>query len=132
MPFKGNPERILVVSLSNVGDVFLTAPVVRELRRAFPAAALHLVVGKGTKEIFEGDPRLRGIMEYDKKAPLREKWRFVQSLRQKRFDFVVDLRHTLLPLLLGVRFHTPLFARPPRRLLHQMDRHLWQLETLGI
>lgn len=131
--FKGNPERILIVSLSNVGDVYLTAPVVSVVRKRFPSAEVTLLVGPAAKEVFKEDPRLQEIVAYDKKAPFSEKWRFVRSLRKRKFDLVVDLRNTLFPLLLGVPIHTRLFSQaPPLHLLHKMDRHLWKLTSLGI
>ena len=125
-------KRILIITLSNIGDVFLTAPVVHVIRSAFPAAEISLLVGEGAKEVFGGDPRLQEIFPYDKKASLREKWRFLQSLRERQFDLVVDLRNSLFPVLLGVPYHTPLFRQAPREILHKMDRHLWKVGAIGV
>lgn len=128
-----NPsKKILIVSLSNIGDVFLTVPVVSAVRVSYPDAELNLLVGKGAKEIFQDDPRLQGVIPYDKKAPFFEKWRLVRELRKRKFDLVVDLRQSLFPILLGASQHTTLFSQAPRHLLHKMDRHLWKLESLGI
>ncbi len=131
MRFKKEPKNILIISLSNIGDVFLTAPVVSAVRNAFPAAAVSLLVGPGAKEVFLDDPRLKEIIPYDKNGSFLEKFRFVRSLREKHFDLVIDLRHSLFALLLGIP-HTPLFRRAPRALLHKMDQHLWKLKVLGI
>ena len=38
-------RKILVVTLSNLGDVVLTLPVFRALKKAFPAAVLDAVAG---------------------------------------------------------------------------------------
>ncbi len=132
MPLKRTPERVLIVSLSNVGDAFLTAPVVHAVRNAFPKAALSVLVGAQAEAVFRGDPRLEEVIVYDKRASLREKWGFIRELRKKRFDGVIDLRHSLFPILVGASWRTPLLSKPPRDLLHRMDRHLWQAERLGL
>ena len=132
MRFKKDPERILIITLSNIGDVYLTAPVVNAVWKAFPRARLSVLVGVGAKEVFLDDPRLREIIPYDKRASLREKFRWMRSLRKKKFDLVVDLRDSLIPFFIGAPHHTPLFARLPRNVLHKMDQHLWKLKAMGI
>ena len=132
MRLNKNLKRILIVSLSNVGDAFLTVPVVHHVKEAYPAAEVTLLVGEGAKDVFWGDPRLEEVVTYDKRASLWEKWRFVRSLRKKKFELVIDLRNTLFPILLGVPFHTPILKQAPRNLIHKMDRHLWKLDCVGI
>ncbi len=132
MPSEKSVKRILIISLSNIGDVLLSIPVIGAVRRAFPSAEMSVLVGGGTQNIFLGDARLREVIPYDKNMPLLEKWRFFIDLRRKKYDLVVDLRNTLLPLFLGARYHTPLFRQPPRQVVHRMDRHLWKVRQIGI
>ena len=132
MQSKKNPERILIVTLSNVGDVYLTAPVVNAVWRAYPLAKMSLVVGVGAQEVFRDDPRLQEIIPYDKRSSFLEKCRLVASLRRKKFDLVIDLRNSLFPLLIGAPRQTSLLTQPPRDLSHRMDRHLWKLKEVGI
>lgn len=133
MPFRRNEcRRILIVSLSNIGDVFLTVPVVRAVQEILPDAKVTVLVGEAAREIFQGDPRLHEVIPYDKKAPFRKKWRLIQVLRRKHFDLVVDLRNSLFPFLVGSPFQSSLWRWPPREILHKMDQHLWKLKGLGI
>ncbi|MBI4435920.1 MAG: glycosyltransferase family 9 protein [Candidatus Omnitrophica bacterium] len=125
-------KRILIISLSNIGDMLLTLPVLGSLRRAFPSAEVSLLVGRAGGDLFLQDPRLREVILYDKEASLREKWDLIRSLRKKRFDLVVDLRNSLFPLFIGAPHHTRLFTQAPSELRHKIDRHLWKLNALGI
>jgi len=129
---KDESKRILIVSLSNIGDILLTVPVVGSVLRAFPSAEVSLLVGRAVGDLFSQDPRLREVVFYDKESTLREKWRLIRSLREKKFDLVVDLRNSLFPLLIGAPHRTQLFTQAPPGLLHKMDRHLWKLKELGI
>jgi len=44
-------KKILVISLSNLGDVILTTPVIDRLHKTFPEAEIDVVVGPAGKEI---------------------------------------------------------------------------------
>jgi len=58
------PERtrILVVSLRRIGDVLLTTPLIRSLKRALPDAAIDALVFAGTDGILRGNPDIDRII----------------------------------------------------------------------
>jgi heptosyltransferase-3 len=54
--------RILVVTLRRLGDVLLTTPLIRSVRRAWPEAVIDALVFAGTDGILEGNPDLDGVV----------------------------------------------------------------------
>ena len=56
-----NP-RILVVVLRRLGDVLLTTPLIRSIKRAYPDAAIEALVFAGTEGILAGNPDLAGVI----------------------------------------------------------------------
>ncbi|TWJ19288.1 glycosyltransferase family 9 protein [Geobacter argillaceus] len=56
-----SPETILIVCIRLIGDVILTTPLIGLLKEAYPEAAIDLLVGKGTGEFLEKDPRIRRV-----------------------------------------------------------------------
>jgi heptosyltransferase-3 len=50
--------RILVVALRRLGDVLLTTPLIRSIRRAWPDAAIDVLVFANTAGILQGNPDL--------------------------------------------------------------------------
>lgn len=121
-------EYILLVSLSNIGDVVLTFPVLDILRRDFPGAELTVVAGPKAGSLLAGNPAF-AFVPYDKRAPLPEKIHLIRALRQKRFDLAVDLRNTLIPYLVGARKKTSFFLRREEN-RHMRFQHLNRLKTV--
>ncbi len=129
---KTQVKRILVITLSNVGDIILTTPVIRTLAKEFPKARLDVMVGPQGEEIFEKDPAVFKVIIYDKYMPWTEKRRLQLKLKKLRYDLVVDIRNTVFPLLIGPKFRTATIQKFPRGAMHRKKRHLHRLRSLGI
>jgi len=123
------PKRILVVSMTNIGDVVLTCPVIDILRRDFPEAQMDVVTGPKAVSLFSDNPNFR-IKVYDKKASLKNKFAWFLDLYKEHYDGVVDLRRTMLALLLSPRFATPAVFYNDRKELHKKDAHLYRLRQV--
>ncbi len=125
---KSDPKRILVVSMTNIGDAVLTCPVIDILRQDFPTAKIDVVVGPKAVSLFEGNPNFN-IKMFDKRAPLRRKFSWFSNLYHEHYDCVVDLRRTMLPFFLMPRYATPvLFVNSAQG--HKKDVHLNRLRQV--
>ncbi len=129
---KSKVKRILVITLSNVGDIILTTPVVEELLKEFPSAELDVMVGPRGKEIFSAHKRIREVIIYDKKCSSLAKVMLFFKLRKKRYSLVVDLRNTVFPLILRPRFATNPFRYRSGGRMHKKDAHLLRLKEIDI
>lgn len=124
-------KKILLITLSNIGDVILTTPVIDRLKKRFPQSHLTVLVGPKASELFNGAPGIE-LMVYDKFIPLRSKLALAAELRKRRYDLVVDLRNTVFPYLIGPRHRTRVFGKVAKGIVHMRDRHLAKLRPLGI
>ncbi|MBM3253369.1 MAG: glycosyltransferase family 9 protein [Candidatus Omnitrophica bacterium] len=125
-------KKILLITLSNIGDVVLTTPVVDILRKNFSDASFHLMIGPNATGVFSRDKRIDKIIIYDKHIRFKEKITLFFSLKGTGYDLVVDLRNTLFPLFLRPKFYTSPFKNAPKEILSMRERHLWKLKTIGI
>ncbi|OGW80382.1 MAG: hypothetical protein A3C47_04865 [Omnitrophica bacterium RIFCSPHIGHO2_02_FULL_51_18] len=123
-------KKVLIVTLSNIGDAVLTLPVFQSVRRAFPGAQIHAVAGENSKIVFEGDPRIQKLMVYNRRISWKEKLDFLFAVRRERYDLIIDLRHSLLGFFGGARRRNAYFFRP--RVKHKGLGHLAALKSLKI
>ncbi len=123
-------EKILFITLSNIGDVILTLPVLDYLREKFPGAEITVMVGPRPAEIFENNPLIKRLIVYDKHAGILSKVKLLFDLRRQGFDLVVDLRNSFMGAILPAKYRTSPFLRMGKGVQHMRDRHLYRLLSI--
>jgi len=126
--FNKEINNILLISLSNIGDVVLTLPVIDTLKMNFPQAKLNVIVGPKAAELLSHDARINPII-YDKHIGLKSKLGFFVYLKKQKFDLIVDLRHSGLILFLSARYKTSSLLKIPATIEHMKYRHLYKLKS---
>jgi heptosyltransferase III len=105
LPLPKKP-RILVVTLQRLGDVLLTTPLIRSLKRAWPDATLDVLVFSGTAGIIEGNPDIDRIIAMPARRSLGETLSLMTRLF-KRYDLAISTqagdRPTVFAALAGRR-----------------------------
>ncbi|MDP2654862.1 MAG: glycosyltransferase family 9 protein [Candidatus Omnitrophota bacterium] len=91
-----NLKNILVVRTDRMGDVVLTTPALRALRKAYPRARLSILVAPSTRELVQGHPDVDEVLLDDRKgrhAGLFGFWKLACELRSRKFDAAI-IYHT--------------------------------------
>ncbi len=137
-------KRILVIQTAFLGDVVLTTPLFRALRRRFPDARLDVLATPAAAPLVEEDPHLDEVLRYDKKGGERL-GAVARRLRSRGYDLIVaphrSHRTALLAWLSRARFRVGfrdaglsfLYHRRVHRPMecHEVDRNLELLKGLG-
>ncbi|MET0300030.1 MAG: glycosyltransferase family 9 protein [Flavitalea sp.] len=97
--------KFLVIRFSSIGDIVLTTPVVRCLKKQVPDAEVHYLTKKSYAGVVEHNPYL------DKVHTLNEDFEaMLNDLRAENFDQVIDLHNNIRSLkvkrALGVPSHS--------------------------
>jgi heptosyltransferase-2 len=119
-------NKILFITLSNIGDVILTLPVLDILKERFPEARITVMVGERPKEIFENNPDIEMVIVYNKFSKLKEKIKLFNELKKQRFNLVIDLRNSFFGMFLPARYKTSSFMSIPKDVIHMKERHLYK------
>jgi len=85
---------ILLVRLRLIGDVVFTTPVIRALRRTFPAARLLYVVEPAAAPVVAGNPHLDEVVTVPHTRGwrrIKDDWSLARQLRAKGVDIAIDL-----------------------------------------
>ena len=82
--------KILVIRFSSIGDIVLTTPIVRCLKKQIPNAEIHFLTKLGFVSLVESNPYISKIYSIkDKVVEVSE------ALKKENYDFVIDLHHNL-------------------------------------
>jgi len=105
--------RVLVVTLRRLGDVLLTTPLIRSLKRAFPQASIDALVFAGTEGILTGNPDLSTVLTLPRRPGPGDMLTLLPRLF-KRYDLALSTqtgdRPTLLAVLAGRQSAGPVQA----------------------
>jgi lipopolysaccharide heptosyltransferase II len=89
-------KNILVIKIGSLGDVVLVTASLKALRKKFPEAKIHVLVGKESRKILQNCPYLDGIIVYDVHGEDKGWWplfKLSKKLRKYRFDISVDFQN---------------------------------------
>lgn len=140
------PQKILVIRFSSLGDIILTTPVYKNLKTAWNHCHITVAVKEKYAGILEGNP------DVDQLLVLREAesiFSFVRRVRKEKFSILIDLhnnlRSNLVSLLSGatqkIRYKKAFWKRrlfvrqrvqDPELERHTIHRYLDALKNLGI
>ena len=82
--------KFLIIRFSSIGDIVLTSPVVRCLKKQLPDAEIHYLIKPQFKTVMAHNPYI------DKIHVLQEDWdKMIEELKAEKFDHIIDLHHNL-------------------------------------
>lgn len=87
------PEKILLIKLSAMGDTILMTPAIRNLRQFLPKANIQMIVTRVNKDVLKDCPYLNSLILLDLEKIVKKPWlllSFVRLLRKEYFDLALD------------------------------------------
>lgn len=134
--------KFLIIRFSSIGDIILTTPVIRCLKKQVPGAEVHMVTRQAFRDILASNPYI------DKLHLLKDNLsETIGGLKEEAFDYIIDLHHNIRSLkvkrALGVKSFSfnklniekfiytnfKVNLLPP---VHIVDRNLDTLKTFGV
>lgn len=134
--------KILVIRFSSIGDIVLTSPVVRCLKKQMNGAEVHFLTKNNFLQLVSNNPNIDKVYSIQKNLS-----EVMPALKAEQYDFVIDLHHNLRTLKLKLALKRKSFSfnkiniekwmmvnfkinrMPP---VHIVDRYFETVKTLGV
>lgn len=97
--------KILIIRFSSIGDIVLTTPLVRCLKKQLTDAEIHFLTKPQYKNLLANNPYLSKIHLLDKPAFQKAK-----ELSELNFDFVIDLHKNIRSLIFKTILNTVAYS----------------------
>jgi heptosyltransferase-2 len=89
-----NPDKILIIRFSSLGDIVLASPLLRVLRAAYPDAQIDFLVKPEYAEIVRHHPAVTSVLTLA--GPSRAELRDLRArVRMEGYDVILDLHNSL-------------------------------------
>jgi ADP-heptose:LPS heptosyltransferase len=80
--------KFLIIRFSSIGDIVLTTPVIRCLKKQVPDAEVHFLINDKFRSVVEHNPYI------DKLHVLAHSWELmIEELKAEDYDYIIDLHH---------------------------------------
>ena len=84
-------NKILIIRLSSIGDIILTTPLIRALRKRFPEAVIDFVVKEQFLDLVRTNPHLSSVIVFDHTKGFTELRRIKRLIRREQYDIILDI-----------------------------------------
>ncbi len=86
-------KKILIIRLSSMGDILLTTPLIRSIKKQNPDIQIDFVIKEEFFELLKLNPNLTNIHLYSKQT--FEKQIFINTLISNNYEMVIDLQNNI-------------------------------------
>ena len=93
-------RRLLFITLSNIGDLVMTTPLLEALHLSYPNHLIDVVADARSSELLLPCPYLGRLLLKDKGAGISGTCGLIVKLREQAYDAAVDLRSAILTLFI--------------------------------
>jgi ADP-heptose:LPS heptosyltransferase len=135
--------KVLIIRFSSIGDIVLTSPVVRCLKKQLPGVEVHFVTKKSFSGFVKSNPYIDKVHVLE-----NEEERLIKRLKKEKFDVIIDLHRNLRSFrlkkaLIGVKAYSFDKLNFKKALLvnfkinqmpdvHIVDRYFETVKPLGV
>lgn len=116
-------KRVLLIQLRQLGDIILTTPSIRALRKHYPDAQIDFLSHRMGRLILENNPDINSLYTYSESDRIHDKIALMWQLRRNRYDLVIDFMHNPRSALFAF------MTRSPKRISFESRRRWAFTET---
>ena len=89
-------KSVLILKYDRIGDMVVTTPIFRELKKAYPSISISVLASKENKDVIKNNPYIDKIYTNYKNSIFNDLPTLLK-LRKKSFDVCIELEHSVIP-----------------------------------
>lgn len=89
-------KNVLVLKYDRIGDMIVTTPILRELKKTYPNMNISVLASEVNKDVIKNNPYIDKIYTNYKNNIFRD-FPTLLKLRRKSFDVCIELEHSVIP-----------------------------------
>ena len=122
------PNKILIIRFSALGDLVLTTPIFRELKRIFPHAQITMLTSAGNGSVLNNNPHIDNFIWYKRQESYSELNKLIKKLQKENFDIVFDAHRSLRSI--WIVWHLTIFRLHTKPKVWLINKRSWQRSLL--
>lgn len=87
--------KILVIRFSSLGDIVLSTPVPRVLKKTFPLSQVDMIVRSDFIDLIKNNPYITKKIGFDKGSGIKGLWKLYRKIKTENYDLIVDIHRSL-------------------------------------
>ena len=135
-------SKILIIRFSSIGDIVLTTPVLRCIKKQLPDSEIHFLTKQSYSQVIDNNPYIDNLFYFDSDIA-----GVIKRLQVEHYDYIIDLHHNLRSFFIKLRLRRKSFSfrklnfqkwllvnfhrntLPP---VHIVDRYFETVKSLGV
>ena len=97
-----NSNRFLIIRLSSIGDIILTTPLVRALRKAYPNSLIDYLVKEEFLDLLQNNPHIDNVYTFNPRNGLKEILRWRKKIKGNEYTSILDLHRSIRSILMTI------------------------------
>lgn len=97
-------KRILIIRLSSLGDILLTTPLARSIKKQYPSITLDYLTGRQFPEVVKFNPYIDNIYYHDKAGSNDDLY---YNLLHNKYNLIVDLHNNFRTRAIVKKLNVP-------------------------
>ncbi|MFO7447579.1 MAG: glycosyltransferase family 9 protein [Ignavibacteriaceae bacterium] len=94
-------KKILIIRLSSLGDILLTTPLLRSVKKQYPGTDIDFLVKEEYKDVILFNPYINRVFTYNEREGL------IEQLTEAGYDLVIDLQNNIRSRRITGRLKAP-------------------------
>ncbi|MGE5500111.1 MAG: glycosyltransferase family 9 protein [Syntrophothermus sp.] len=105
-------NNVLIIRLSSLGDILLTTPLIRSLKKKYPLVSIDFIMREEYRDVLKHNTYINNLMLFSR----TDNTEIHKTVKNRNYDMVIDLQNNLRSRSLTRQVSAPVYKLDKKRL----------------